>query len=75
MTWRDALEIVVARNGHQRYRALVADDNPDTLQRDEWRRDLVRMAFDLPAPAPLTPTSDEQPRRISIGCCGQILPG
>ena len=41
MDWTEALEIVVGRTGHDRYRELTADDHPD---RDAWRRRLIALA-------------------------------
>ncbi len=48
MTWQDALEIMVARTKHERYRWLTSDDNPDVAQREGYRASLVRQASDLP---------------------------
>ncbi len=48
MTWQDALEIMVARTKHERYRWLTSDDNPDVVQREEFRALLVKQASELP---------------------------
>ena len=53
MTWQDALELVVARTGHEAYRRLCADDNPDARQRDGYRRVVVKKAGgEVPAAYP-----------------------
>jgi hypothetical protein len=41
MTWTEALEIVVARTRHERYRELCADDRPD---HEVWRAKVVELA-------------------------------
>jgi hypothetical protein len=38
------LEAVVARTGHERYRWLTSDANPDVAQRDAYRELVVRLA-------------------------------
>lgn len=49
MDWPEALEIVVARTGHERYRALCADDHPD---HDIHRRRMIERATgEAPTPA------------------------
>lgn len=53
MTWQEALEIVVARTGHARYRELTSADFPDEFGRNEYRRMVTEMAVN----APVTPTS------------------
>lgn len=52
MTWERALDLVVARTGHLRYRVLCAEDNPDVAQRDAYRRLVADMAAGGPAPCP-----------------------
>jgi hypothetical protein len=50
--WRAALDLVVARTGHARYRTLCDDAHPD---RGAWRARMVAKAAgmaDAPAPAP-----------------------
>jgi hypothetical protein len=44
MTWDQAMEIVVRRTHHERYRWLTSDDNPDVMQRDGYRRLMVLKA-------------------------------
>lgn len=44
MTWREALEQVVARTRHERYRWLTSDDNPDAAQREGYRASLIQQA-------------------------------
>ena len=48
MTWEHALEAVVARTRHERYRALCADAHPD---RGAWRAEVVRLAAAGPRPS------------------------
>ena len=65
MTLDDALTIVIARTGHERYRWLTSDANPDATQRDGYRASILRQAGAPapPVPAPSGPTS--------LGnCCG-----
>lgn len=48
MTWEQALDLVVSRTGHQRYRWLCSEDNPDTEQRAAYRRLVISQAVDQP---------------------------
>jgi hypothetical protein len=41
MNWQEALEIVLERTKHERYRVLCADDHPD---HDAWREQMVAKA-------------------------------
>jgi hypothetical protein len=41
MTWEDALEVVIARTGHQPYRKLCADEHP---KHEKWRRIMIEKA-------------------------------
>jgi hypothetical protein len=52
MTWQDALEIVVARTGHQRYRALCDHSHPD----HGGYRELVLTLAGQPPPRPRSAT-------------------
>ena len=45
MNWTEALEQVVARTGHLRYRELCADSNPDHRT---WRARMVEQATGIP---------------------------
>jgi hypothetical protein len=49
MIWVEALEIVIERTRHERYRWLTSDENPDTWQRDAYRRIVIEMATGEPA--------------------------
>jgi hypothetical protein len=51
MDWIEAIEVVVSRTGVERYRWLCSDGNPDTVGRDRYRADMVRMAKAPEAPA------------------------
>jgi hypothetical protein len=44
MTLDEALDIVVSRTGHQHFRVLCREDNPDTWQRDGYRRKVLQLA-------------------------------
>ncbi len=56
MTWQEAVEIVVGRTRHERYRWLTSDDNPDAWQRDRYRDIVVAMASGQPpTPGPSAP--------------------
>ena len=46
MTWQDAVELVVARTKHKRFRKLCSGDNPDTWARDRYREQVIAMATD-----------------------------
>ncbi|MGO9111943.1 MAG: hypothetical protein ACLP9L_22180 [Thermoguttaceae bacterium] len=50
MTWSFALGIVVAISGHERYRALCDEANPDQAQRDAFRRLMLMLAGGAPDP-------------------------
>lgn len=52
MDWQRALDEVVARTGHERFRALCADSNPDAAQRAAYRDTVLRMAGGAPAADP-----------------------
>lgn len=52
MTWQDALDAVVARTPHERYRWLCSDENPDVRQRERYRALMVRIASGEPDPDP-----------------------
>lgn len=51
MTWEEALEIVVARTGHEPYRTACADSHPG---HEAWRARMVEKATGLP-PVPAYP--------------------
>ena len=50
MTWTEALEIVVARTKHERYRVLCSDDHRD---REIWRARLISHATGEPIQRPV----------------------
>ena len=72
MTLREALDIVIARTGHQRFRFLTSEANPDTTAREAYRALVLHLASHEPgraAPAPIPPhPADAIPRRSP--CCG-----
>lgn len=74
MTLNDALDIVVSRTRHERYRWLCSEDNPDVAERDGYRDHVMKLATGQ-QPATRTiriPATSPAP---VIGCCGQIIPG
>jgi len=50
MSYLDALELVVARTGHERYRQLCSDNNPEMAQRVGYRELVIRLAATPAAP-------------------------
>lgn len=44
MTYLEALEIVIARTKHERYRWLCSDENLDAPQREGYRRQVLMLA-------------------------------
>lgn len=77
MDWRAALEMVVARTRHARFRALCDDAWPDPVQRDAYRAAMVRLAFDAEADRPTVAQAWDLTRRMKScpfysrrpGCC------
>jgi hypothetical protein len=45
VTWQEAVEIVVRRTHHERYRWLTSDENPDVEQREGYRRIVIAKAL------------------------------
>jgi hypothetical protein len=71
MSWTDALELVVAATGHERYRWLCSEDNPDPGSRDGYRGLMVRLSAGDEA-APSAPTPEDLALRAHVakhGCC------
>ena len=54
MTLDEALDIVIARTKHERFRWLCSDDNPDAEQRAGYRRHVLALA-EQGSPTPVTP--------------------
>ncbi len=44
MDWPEALEIVLVRTRHERYRWLCSEENPNVEQREAYRAQIVQMA-------------------------------
>jgi len=44
MTWQEALEIEVARTGHERFRWLCSEANSNEEQREKYRAQIVDRA-------------------------------
>jgi hypothetical protein len=61
MTWQEALEIVVARTKHERYRDLCSDE---CAMHEAYRALMIRQAIDEPE---LAPPDQSQP---VTPCCG-----
>lgn len=55
------LGIVIARTGHERYRWLTREDNPDVAQRDGYRALVAGMADDVPAAQAVEPPTPPSP--------------
>jgi hypothetical protein len=52
------LEAVIARDGHERYRWLTSDDNPDEASREGYRRIVAEKAAGTPHVEPVQPAHD-----------------
>jgi hypothetical protein len=73
MTLAQALDLVVARTGHDRYRWLCSAANPDAEQREAYRRLVLDLADGkLPPPRPVALRAEAEPIRWAPlgGCCG-----
>jgi len=76
MTLPEALDLVVARTSHERYRWLCSDDNPDAAQREAFRRYVIEQASGelerLPTKAALKVDYGNQPAPPPFrgSCCG-----
>lgn len=79
MTWTEAILLVVAESGHQRYYWLCSDENPDAEQREAYRALMVRKATGQAEPVPPPPRAEvipglgsladlPGPARIEPGC-------
>lgn len=62
MTLDEALEIVVARTRHERYRWHCSDDNPNARGREAYRRSVLSLAG-APEPEPPPPPEPVRPHR------------
>jgi hypothetical protein len=70
MTWEQALEIVVERTRHERFRQLCSKNNPDAEQRHAYRR-LVLELVAAPVPLPIRVDYGTDPAGPPArGCCG-----
>jgi Family of unknown function (DUF6171) len=69
MEWTEALTEIINRTGHERYRALCADDHPD---REAWRARMLEMATGEPAP-PVDYPSRWQMARNLAGAVGRAV--
>lgn len=52
MTWDEALSIVIAETGVERYRWLTSEDNPDVAAREGYRRFVLERAGEKPSRYP-----------------------
>jgi hypothetical protein len=71
MTLAEALDIVVERTHHERYRWLCSDDNPDAAQRDGYRRLVMQQMTDEPA-MPAYPSLWEQAGNAAKAAAGVV---
>ena len=69
MDWEQALEIVVARTKHERYRTLCADDHPDR----EIHRARVTAKASGPAPSPAAYPSLFRQAANLAGAAGRVV--
>ena len=67
MSWEAALEIIVARTGHERFRVLCSDTWPDHAG---YRQLMIRMSGGKPPdPAPLIPLAESLPLLRLVNLC------
>jgi hypothetical protein len=69
MTIEHALDLVVARTGHIRYRWLCSDENPNVEQREGYRRVVLAKASGQRIKPIAVDYGDPPPARKG-GCCG-----
>jgi hypothetical protein len=55
------LEVVISRTGHERFRRLTSDANPDVAQRDAYRKLVARLARED------VPTAEYPPLAVQAG--------
>lgn len=65
MNWREALEIVVSRSGHERYRELCAEAHPEHAAHRE--RVVAKAAALAGRPAPRPPDRGAGPQPAARG--------
>jgi hypothetical protein len=62
--WKEALEIVIGRTKHERYRVLTADSHPGHAA---YRRSIIAKANNLPPPQPeYSPGQQEFPTLLEM---------
>ena len=67
MTWRSALDVVVARTRHERFRLLCSADSPD---HEAYRQLMIRMAAeDEPLAPALLPLTESLPLLRLVNSC------
>ncbi len=74
MDWSEALEIIVARTRHERFRWLCSDANPEADQRDGYRATMIEQATGEHAAAAPQPADPWLPliracEHHNPGCC------
>lgn len=76
MGWQEALDVVVGRTRHERYRWLCSEANPDEWSREAYRGQVLTMATGEPvAPAPIRTRAATGTVRVrAAGCCGGSVP-
>lgn len=77
MTDEQALEIVVSRTKHERFRHLCREDNPDLEQRDRYRDMVRRMAegASIPPPPKALPPARKMMATAAIAAAGFAASG
>lgn len=72
MTIQEALDIVVARTKHERFRWLCSEENPDVDQREKYRVQVVAMASKEP---PRYPSLWRQAANVAAAAGRAIVSG
>ena len=67
MTLADAIDAVVGSTGHQRYRFLCSEANPNARQREAYRRHVLRLATGEEAARPAPRATRPAPARPEPG--------
>jgi hypothetical protein len=62
MDWPEAIEVVIARTKHERYRELCDDTHPD---HPAWRRRIIALATGEPESLPLSLRQDNSLPTVS----------
>ncbi len=71
VNWEDAIEIVVAKTKHERFRELCSNDNPNIVQRDNYRKSVIAMATGENQPQSEYPSVGQQIAN-AFGAAGRV---